>query len=230
MIYIISDLHLSEQRPQMLTLLEQFLSGIVGKGNQLFILGDFFDYWIGDDDLTAFHQRVIKTLANAHERGLTIFFMHGNRDFLVGKHFAEQAKVTLIDDPYDFKHNGLNIRLMHGDLLCTDDKSYQRFRKIVRRRWFKVLYLSLPLKVRRFLAQQTRAKSQAKNKSYPNIDVTDLGIKRYGYGFAILIHGHTHKFALYQHQKLQRYVLSDWFEKGSYICINQTVQLQWFEP
>lgn len=229
MIYIISDLHLSEQRPQMLVLFQQFLNKISVEGNQLFILGDFFDYWIGDDDLSEFHQQVISSLAEASDKGLTLFFMHGNRDFLIGKRFATLAKVNLIKDPYDFVHNDLKIRLTHGDLLCTDDKSYQRFRKIVRSTWFQTLYLSLPLGVRRFIAQKTRAKSQAKNKSYPNIDVTPIGVERYGHGFDILIHGHTHKFAIHQEQGFQRFVLSDWFEKGSYIKINQTVQLQWFQ-
>lgn len=225
--YIIADLHLNESRPQTIGLFKTFLNNISHEGNALFILGDFFDYWVGDDVTSHMQEDIIKALSYAHYKGLTIYFMHGNRDFLIGKTFAQKSKVTLINDPYLLQLKHKDILLMHGDLLCTDDKSYQMFRLIVRNTLVKKLYLSLSAKMRQRIAQKIRAKSKQKNEKYKIIDVTSKGIKRYLGDNKLLIHGHTHLFNTHHEKNHTRYVLGDWFTTGSYIHIdhNENIKL-----
>jgi len=219
--YLIADLHLSENRPETLNLFEAFLINISQKSTTLYILGDFFDYWIGDDVVSDFHQQVINLLATAHDKGLVIYFMAGNRDFLVGKRFAKQAKLQLINDPYTLSIANKNILLMHGDLLCTDDSDYQKFRKISRNKIIQFIYLAMPVFYRKYLAKKARAKSKLKNEKYKIVDVTKAGIDHYIGAHSILIHGHTHLFNTHYEKDYTRYVLSDWFKNGSYIHINQ---------
>ena len=219
--YIIADLHLNESRPQTTYLFKTFLNKISQSGNALFILGDFFDYWVGDDVLTNMQQDIILSLANAHDKGLQVYFMHGNRDFLIGNTFAQKANVTLINDPYILELTHKEIVLMHGDLLCTDDTSYQIFRQFVRNSMVKKLYLSLPAKTRQNIARKIRLKSQQKNEKYKTIDVTLKGIKRYLADNKLLIHGHTHLFNTHHEKTYTRYVLGDWFNSGSYIHVDK---------
>ena len=218
--YLIADLHLSEARPDALKLFAHFLKEITSPDNILFILGDFFDYWVGDDAMNGFQRHAVNLLAYAHDGGLIVYFMHGNRDFLIGKRFAQQAKLTLISDPFVLKLKHKSILLMHGDLLCTDDKSYQLFRKIARNSIIKSLYLALPLKIRQAIAQKIRLKSKQKNEKYKIIDVTEQGIQQYLTPHRLLIHGHTHLFNAHHKKHYTRYVLGDWFINGSYIHID----------
>ncbi|WP_440617617.1 UDP-2,3-diacylglucosamine diphosphatase [Cysteiniphilum sp. 6C5] len=218
--YIVADLHLNESRPQTIDLFKIFLNNISHVGNALFILGDFFDYWVGDDVISHMQEDIIEALFNAHHKGLTIYFMHGNRDFLIGKTFVQKTQVILIDDPYLLQLKHKNIVLMHGDLLCTNDRSYQIFRCIVRNLLVKKLYLSLSAKTRQRIAQKIRAKSKQKNKKYKIIDVTSKGVKRYLGDNKLLIHGHTHLFNTHYETSYTRYVLGDWFNTGSYIHID----------
>lgn len=219
--YIIADLHLNESRPQTTRLFKAFLNNISHAGNALFILGDFFDYWVGDDVISPMQEDVIKALTHAHDNGLVVYFMYGNRDFLIGKAFAQKAKVTLIDDPYLLQLTHKETVLMHGDLLCTDDTSYQVFRRFVRNRFIKKLYLSLPAKTRQQIAQKIRLKSKQKNEKYKIIDVSPKGIKQYLGDNKLLIHGHTHLFNIHHEKTYTRYVLGDWFNSGSYIHIDR---------
>jgi len=228
--YIISDLHLSEERPTMVSLFSCFLQEITLLAHTLYILGDFFDYWIGDDDLTDFHRSVISLLDHAVKNGLKIYLMHGNRDFLIGQQFAKQSGVTLIPDPLVLNNGQQQILLMHGDLLCTDDKSYQLFRKVVRNPVIKFLYLSLPLSLRREIAKMIRQKSQQKNKHVKIIDVTTKGINRYIKDYKVLIHGHTHLFNCHRAKHYTRYVLGDWHSSGSFIKIHDNkISLEKYE-
>ena len=220
-IYIISDLHLSSKRPHTVCLFERFLNEVINENSTLYILGDFFDYWIGDDYVDAFIQHIINLLRATAKKGITIYFMHGNRDFLIGKTFAKKAQLTLIDDPYMLKINDLQILLMHGDLLCTSDVKYQRFRRVARNKWTKTLYLSLPLGIRRSLAKGIRKKSSAHNRKQQVIDVTRQGIDTYAKDVAQLIHGHTHLFNTHLEESPQRHVLGDWDQCGSYIVIDR---------
>ncbi|WP_440682888.1 UDP-2,3-diacylglucosamine diphosphatase [Cysteiniphilum halobium] len=224
--YIIADLHLSESRPQTTYLFKTFLDDIGSVGNALFILGDFFDYWVGDDILSQMQEDIINALAHAHDQGLKVYFMHGNRDFLIGKSFAQKAKVTFIDDPYLLQLTHKEIVLMHGDLLCTDDKSYQIFRHFVRNTLMRKLYLMLSVKMRQRIAQKIRAKSKQKNAKYKIIDVTPKGIKRYLGENKLLIHGHTHLLNIHHEKTYTRYVLGDWFNTGSYIHINHNENIE----
>lgn len=218
--YIIADLHLNESRPETTILFKKFLNRISLTDNALFILGDFFDYWVGDDVLTSMQKDIIQSLTKAHNNGLQIYFMHGNRDFLIGNIFEKTTKVILIKDPYLLKLRHKKILLMHGDLLCTNDKSYQIFRKFVRNTLIKKLYLSLPALTRQKIAQKIRLKSKQKNEKYKIIDVTSKGIQQYLGKKKLLIHGHTHLLDIHYEKTYTRYVLGDWFDSGSYIHIN----------
>ena len=225
--YIISDLHLSDQRPKAVLLFSRFLQKITAPGHTLYILGDFFDYWVGDDDLSDFNCSVIGLLRDAVEQGFKIYLMHGNRDFLLGQQFAKQSGVTLIPDPFVLNNGQEKILLMHGDLLCTDDRSYQLFRKVVRNAFIKAVYLSLPLSLRRKMAQVIRKKSQQKNARFKTIDVTTKGINHYIKHYPVLIHGHTHLFNCHHAKNYTRYVLGDWYNSGSFIKIDHnTIRLE----
>ena len=215
--YIIADLHMSEQCSNSAILFKKFLNKIAQPGNSLYILGDFFNYWIGDDDENTLTITIKKALKNATSNQLMIFFMHGNRDFLIGERFAKETGVVLLSDIADLTLESKKIRLMHGDLLCTNDKSYLRFRNIVRSTIFQFIYLNLPLSLRKKAAEFARKKSKEKNTKQPNIDVTEKGVNAYTSNIDILIHGHTHKFAIHDTDKLKRYVLGDWGAQGSYI-------------
>lgn len=218
--YIIADLHLNELRPKTTELFKQFLKKISSLNNALFILGDFFDYWVGDDVLSKMQLNIIECLATAHDTGLKIYLMHGNRDFLIGESFVKSAKILLIDDPYLLQLKHKHILFMHGDLLCTNDKSYLLFRKFVRNTLIKKLYLLLPPHTRQKIAEKIRHQSQQKNKKYKIIDVTAKGIQKYLGKHKFLIHGHTHLINIHHEQSYMRYVLGDWFNSGSYIHIN----------
>ncbi|MFZ9036013.1 MAG: UDP-2,3-diacylglucosamine diphosphatase [Francisellaceae bacterium] len=225
--YIISDLHLSAQRPQTAALFFRFLKEITTKADRLYILGDFFDYWIGDDDWSDFNRQIIDRLRQAADDGLHIYFMAGNRDFLIGQRFCATAGIHLINEPYLLSYRRSTIVLMHGDLLCGDDKSYLRFRRCVRSRLIQTLYLMLPLRLRRRLAEKIRHQSREKNSQYPDIDVTKERIAYYRQSAPYLIHGHTHKFAVHEESDYTRYVLGDWHEnEGSYIKIDHTIELK----
>ncbi len=219
-VYIISDLHLSAKRQNIVQIFTRFIDTIANKDNELYILGDFFDYWVGDDDLSDFHLHIINILKAASTKGLLIYLMHGNRDFLLGKEFAKLSQVTLIDDPYVLVRDERSFLLMHGDLLCTDDKSYQYFRKFVRNTLIQRFYLMLPLSLRRKLANKIRHQSQQKNARYKIIDVTEKGISQYISDYPILIHGHTHQQGVHHKSAYTRYVLGDWFHSGNYLKID----------
>jgi UDP-2,3-diacylglucosamine hydrolase len=223
-IYIISDVHLSPQRMVSFQIFQSFLQKIQKQRPcELFILGDFFDYWVGDDVADSFQKEVIHLLCDAAESGVRISFMRGNRDFLIGQKFACHAGVRLIDDPYDQKWYGRNFRMMHGDLLCTNDHSYLWFRKLVRNRFIQWLYLKLPRRFRERIAESIRKKSIAKQKHIPiSVDVTEEGVQHYCDQNTLLIHGHTHRLGMHSHSNgIRRFVLSDWFDTGSYLVITR---------
>lgn len=219
--YIISDLHLKDSQPKTIKLFQIFLDRISHPGNTLFILGDLFDYWVGDNIVDNAQKETIDFLRDSHNKGLRVYFMHGNRDFLIGKEFAGQAKISIINDPYLLKLKHKNILLMHGDLLCTNDISYQIFRKIIRNIFIKKVYLMLPMKIRKGIAKKIRLKSQQKNDRKKTIDVTLKSIDKYIGKNSIIIHGHTHILGEHREKNYVRYVLGDWFNSGNYIHINQ---------
>ncbi|MCF6767192.1 UDP-2,3-diacylglucosamine diphosphatase [Thiotrichales bacterium 19S11-10] len=226
-IYIISDLHLKPSDLKAFESFKSLLNDIAQPQNTLFILGDFFEYWIGDDNLDPFYQKVTLLLKNATNNDFHIYFMHGNRDFLVGKQFAKQSGVQLISDPYYLTWQGKKVLLTHGDLLCTTDRSYLRYRYLVQSRLFKWLFLHLPLSIRLKIAKKMRAHSSQRGPYVLDVDATDKGLKQYAKNCDIVIHGHTHKLNIHHHGNLARYVLSDWHgSRYSYIKLDNEITLK----
>jgi UDP-2,3-diacylglucosamine hydrolase len=222
----ISDLHLAPERPAASDALFGFLSQTAESAERLYVLGDLFEYWIGDEGLAhPFARQVAGAFARLAARGTALYFMHGNRDFLIGTGFAKAAGMTLLEDPTALDLYGRRTLLMHGDTLCTDDVDYQRFRALVRNPAWQAQFLAKPLEERLRMAQAMRGESeQAKQgKSMGIMDVsraTVEGVLR-AHGYPRLIHGHTHRPARHEHvvdgHVCERLVLADWYEHASYL-------------
>jgi UDP-2,3-diacylglucosamine hydrolase len=219
----ISDLHLEDIRPDIANLFLQFLADCVGKADSLYILGDFFEAWIGDDDLTPFNKMIIAALKKATQRGLPIYFMHGNRDFLMGKKFARMTGCRLLPDEYVLDIFGVPTLLMHGDSLCTQDLAYLKFRKKSRGWLFRTMVRFYSLKKRRAIAKNYREKSKAHTSTLPEhiLDVTPSEVTRVMQKHQVqhMIHGHTHRPAMHQFNineiPATRTVLGAWHEHGN---------------
>lgn len=225
----ISDLHLHESRPQVTRAFFHFLYSHAIHAETLYILGDFFDAWIGDDDDSELLQDVASGLHKLSELGVAIYFMHGNRDFLLGKAYASKAGMSLIDDGTVIDLYGTPTLLMHGDTLCTGDTEYQQFRTMVRSPQWQQQILAQPLAARRALAAQLRAKSQSMNslKADDIMDVspTEVIAQMEAARVTRLIHGHTHRPARHQlvvaGNPAERIVLGDWHDSGWCIKADQ---------
>ena len=217
----ISDLHLDPNQPQITNTFFYFLDHIARDADALYILGDFFESYIGDDDENPFVQSIMRALARITESGLPVFFMHGNRDFLIGKQFADRSGIILIPDPSVITIYNQKLLLMHGDSLCTDDKSHQRFRKISRNKLIQKIFLSLPLSFRQKFAKQLRGESKQYNqtKSATIMDVNENAVidalKKNN--APRLIHGHTHRPMMSEN----RVVLDAWHTHGNYLRIDE---------
>ena len=214
----ISDLHLEESRPDIT---EAFLSFLKEKAHgveQLYILGDFFEAWIGDDERTPLQEQIAAALRAVSDSGTEIFLMHGNRDFLIGHDFCGRAGATLLDDPTVVDLYGTPTLLMHGDSLCTSDVEYQKFRANMRNPQWQQMILQRPLADRQQMARQLREISMAKNqgKAETIMDVTPEEVVKdmEAHGVQRLIHGHTHRPAEHHlqanGQPAKRIVLGDW--------------------
>jgi UDP-2,3-diacylglucosamine hydrolase len=221
----VSDLHLDDSRPRITAQFEQFLEGPAAKAAALFILGDLFEYWVGDDSLEMpLAARVSVRLQDAAVR-CPVYFMHGNRDFLIAGRFAEATGIKLLDDPAVIDLYGRKTVLLHGDTLCTDDHAYQAFRTQVHDPRWQAVALARPMAERLAIAQDLRAKSEgAKHgKAMAIMDVADETVDRVfrETGAALMIHGHTHRPARHEvtveGQRRERWVLADWYESGSYL-------------
>ncbi len=224
--YFISDLHLEESRPDITDAFLAFMDAIQGKAQTLYILGDFFESWIGDDENTALQVKIKQRLKAFTDQGAEFFFMHGNRDFLVGELFAQETGGTLLDDPCVVDLYGEAVLLMHGDSLCTADTGYMKFRATIRNPAFLEPFLKRSIEERKITAQQLRAMSQANNqgKSMEIMDVTQDEVTQELNKFevATLIHGHTHRPQIEQreHDKV-RIVLGDWDKDVWYLKVTQ---------
>jgi UDP-2,3-diacylglucosamine hydrolase len=221
----ISDLHLDEARPRVIGQFERFLAEGAAGAEALYILGDLFEYWVGDDGLELPLPSRIARAVGETARSMPVSFMHGNRDFLVAERFARHAGVTLIEDPTAIDLHGERALLMHGDTLCTGDQAYQAFRRQVRDPKWQAAALARPLEERVALARGLRAESEhAKNgKALEIMDVAPEAVEdafRLS-GCRLMIHGHTHRPGMHRHrvdgQECTRWVLSDWYEHGSYL-------------
>ena len=221
MIFFVSDLHLSPRSPGATRLFLQFLGGRARQADELFILGDLFEAWIGDDDCDApFNAEVVAALRLASESGLKISAMHGNRDFLLGTGFTAASGVKLLNAPYVLSTAEWQFVLSHGDALCLDDTAYMAFRTQVRNPEWQAALLAKPLIERRAIAAHMRevSESSQRGKENPYTDLqaaaTDDFLREHGY--ATFIHGHTHQPAKHDHIvdgiHVERWVLADWHE------------------
>ena len=220
----ISDLHLSEAAPDLFLAFEHFLQDHCNDIDELYILGDLVDAWIGDDDDSPFVQRLSATLKNVTDNGCSLFLMQGNRDFLLGENFAQTIGATLLPDTHILTLAGERTLLMHGDTLCVDDTEYQQFRTQVRSYVWQQNLLAQPLEQRRALARQLRDISQAANQDKTDdiMDVNDTEVERVmaQHEVSVLIHGHTHRPARHPMPELkERIVLGDWdAERPVWVC------------
>ena len=211
----ISDLHLQESHPRTLDAFFRFLEEHARHTRQLYLLGDIFEYWAGDDDLdTPFNARIIGALRSLADSGVALFWMAGNRDFLVGQGFADAAGLTLLQEPHVVDVKGQRIALVHGDAECTLDTKYMAFRAMVRQPAWQAQFLAMPLSQRKAIIAGMREGSREAHttKSYEIMDVTPDAVEAVfdATGAGVLIHGHTHRPALHRHGERLRYVLPDW--------------------
>lgn len=223
----IGDLHLSEQEPAITAGFLRFLREEAAQADALYILGDLFDAWIGDDDPQPLHHTVAAALLALHQQGVPCYFVHGNRDFLLGKRFARQSGMTLLPEENRIALYGREYLVLHGDTLCTDDAAYQRFRRRVHNPLIQRLFLWLPLKLRLRIAARMRSASQQANqiKSFDIMDVNPQQVADRLRHFQVnsMIHGHTHRPAIHtltiDGESAQRAVLGAWHEEGSFIKV-----------
>ncbi|WP_225721758.1 UDP-2,3-diacylglucosamine diphosphatase [Candidatus Vallotiella sp. (ex Adelges kitamiensis)] len=229
-ILLISDLHLSEALPRTVAAFEHFICVTAGAVDSVFILGDLFEYWIGDDMLALpFSQYIAKLMHTLSERGITLYIMHGNRDFLLGPKFMKTASAILLPDPCVITVFGERIVLTHGDALCTADISYQRFRRVTRTAVAQSLFFVLPLRWREKIGENMRRKCLVQPiQMSPQHDVTSNALSHL---FSrththTMIHGHTHLPAYHYHHGTARWVLPDWeldhgTTRGGYLRIDK---------
>lgn len=226
----VSDLHLTEERPEAN---ERFISFVERKARDaeaLYILGDFFEYWVGDDDLSDPFNAVVRgLLANLARSGVRLYFMHGNRDFLIGERFCAATGARLLPDPSVHEVEGVKTLLVHGDTLCTDDLEYQAWRHRARDPAFQAEFLAKPLAERRQAVLEMREKSRlvVQGKTADIMDVNDDAVREAmrSHGVRRLIHGHTHRPGRHPLQvdgeRCERWVLPDWYGRGGYIEVDR---------
>jgi len=231
----ISDLHLSAERPDITALFSHFLNHEARQAEALYILGDLFEAWLGDDTVLPEYADAIASMKALSESGVPLFIMHGNRDFLLGETFAAMSGASLLADPTTIDLYGTPTLLLHGDTLCTDDEAYQRFRAMVRNPAWQQEILARSPAERLALAKQYRELSQTEtgNKAEDIMDVNQQAVEQLmqDKGIYHMIHGHTHRPAIHDFaidsQAAKRIVLGDWYEQGSVLrCDKNGCRLQ----
>lgn len=230
---LISDLHLAKERPAITRAFFRFMEREATQADELYILGDLFEAWVGDDDPGALARAVIAGLRKLSDSGTRVYFMHGNRDFLVGRRFARQTGCTLLPTYHCITSGNQTLLLCHGDTLCTDDREYQRYRRRVRNPLVRWVLSHLPLNRRLKIAAEWRARSMAANSNKPDniMDVAPAEVERQlaAHSAAVLIHGHTHRPGIHHHDNGDRVVLGDWGDLGWYVRIEgETLDLNDF--
>lgn len=221
----ISDLHLHHGRPELTQALHDFCQQQVEPQSKLFILGDLFEAWLGDDLGLAMYAEVVALLARQTQQGTQIYFISGNRDFLVGEAFSRTTGVTLLPEAYQLQMGQDRILLLHGDTLCTDDTDYQKFRQQVRQPQWQIEFLAQPADVRIAIANQYRQQSQSLTAQKPEsiMDVSEAEVlcQLQQHDCNVLIHGHTHRPKVHRYNTtkdiLQRIVLGDWDKHFYYL-------------
>lgn len=223
----IADLHLCTEEPAITAGFLRFLAGEARQADALYILGDLFEAWIGDDDPNPLHHEMATAIKAVVESGVPCFFIHGNRDFLIGKRFARESGMTLLPQENVLDLYGRRVLIMHGDTLCTDDAGYQAFRAKVHQPWLQTLFLALPLFIRKRVAARMRAGSKAANSS-KSLDIMDVNkhtviTEMEKHHVQWLIHGHTHRPDVHQlianGEPAFRVVLGAWHTEGSMVSV-----------
>lgn len=237
----IADLHLAADRPDITQAFLHFLAAETQQADALYILGDLFEVWIGDDNPEPLLAEVAAAL-KALSKQLPVFFIHGNRDFLLKARYAKQAGITLLPLQQVIDLYGTPTLIMHGDSLCTLDLAYQKFRRWWDQPWWQTLMLSLPLSIRQRIARKAREKSAKAKAQYLRqdaatiMDVTPEEVPKVMAQFGVqkLIHGHTHRPAVHQlqvnGQAAERYVLGDWYTQSSYLKVSPEHWQLVFDP
>ena len=225
----ISDLHLHPEYPDITANFRKFVNWAINNTQKLYILGDFIHVWPGDEAIDAWSDAIISELVKLTDHGIPVYFMPGNRDFLIGKRFLRKAKLHYLQDPTVVTLGHQRVLLSHGDAYCTLDNSHQRFRKMTRNWLFCFLFLQLPYAFRKSLVNRVRHYSQTNNRKLPaTMQTVETAMQKDMQRFAadILIHGHTHQPGVrtYQQnaQSWHEYTLSDWDENPSILCYNDT--------
>jgi UDP-2,3-diacylglucosamine hydrolase len=227
----ISDLHLASDRPRIIEQFFSFVRGPAREAQALFVLGDLFEYWMGDDDLDdPLNQSVAEAFKTLGAAGTTVSFIHGNRDLLVGQDFAQRSSARLLADPTLLDLHGTPTLLMHGDTLCTDDVEYQKFRAYARNPQNQARFLAQPLAARRaeMEALRVRSESAKQDKTAQIMDVNPAAVEQAlrEARYPRLIHGHTHRPGRHVHhvdgRTCERWVLGDWYENGSYLRCDES--------
>ena len=227
----ISDLHLCASRPAITAAFLNFLKTQAKQAEKLFILGDLFEYWAGDDDLNHPDHQNINQALKALSQNTAIYFIHGNRDFLIGETFAEATGATILADPSALNLYGHSVLLSHGDALCTDDVEYQAFKKLVRSQDWQTKFLGQPLSQRKAQIEELRKKSEEEKSGKPykimdiNAEALSKLLKAFNYP-AIFIHGHTHRPNVHKlhldGKDCTRIVLGDWYDQGSCLRLDDS--------
>ena len=223
----IADLHLCAEEPAITAGFLRFLAGEARQADALYILGDLFEAWIGDDDPNPLHREIAAAIKAVVDSGVPCFFIHGNRDFLIGKRFACESGMTLLPQEKVLNLYGRRVLILHGDTLCTDDAGYQAFRAKVHQRWLQTLFLALPLCIRKRVAARMRADSKAANRS-KSLEIMDVNphaviAEMEKHHVQWLIHGHTHRPDVHpltaNGEPAFRVVLGAWHTEGSMVKV-----------
>jgi UDP-2,3-diacylglucosamine hydrolase len=227
---LISDLHLTDERPEANERFIELLEGKARGADALYILGDFFEYWIGDDDFgDPFNAVIAGLLGELTRAGVPVYLMHGNRDFLIGERFCAATGAKLLADPSVHDIQGTRTLLMHGDTLCTDDLDYQNWRRVARSEAWQREFLAKPLAERRraILGMREKSKEVVQAKPAEIMDVNDAAVAQAMRAHAVtrLVHGHTHRPGRHaltiDGRPAERWVLPDWYRRGGYLEIGR---------
>ncbi|MER1974524.1 UDP-2,3-diacylglucosamine diphosphatase [Pseudocitrobacter faecalis] len=225
----IADLHLQTEEPAITAGFLRFLAGEARHADALYILGDLFEAWIGDDDPNPLHQHIARAIKALVDSGVPCYFIHGNRDFLLGKRFARESGITLLPEEQRLELYGRPLLILHGDTLCTDDAGYQAFRAKVHTPWIQKLFLMLPLFIRQKIAARMRADSKAAN-SHKSMEIMDVNPQAVvdvmeKHHVQWLIHGHTHRPDVHTFtangEPAYRVVLGAWHTEGSMVKVSE---------
>ncbi|PJK10096.1 UDP-2,3-diacylglucosamine diphosphatase [Lysobacteraceae bacterium NML08-0793] len=232
----ISDLHLEDARPETTALFRRFLHEHARHADALYILGDLFEAWVGDDDPSDCGAEVAEQLRQTAAHGTALYFIHGNRDFLLGEDYARRCRMRLLPDPAVIVLDGIPTLIGHGDLLCTDDTAYQQFRAMSRAPAWRAGFLAQPLAARLAFARQAREASRARHdalqadgsaETITDVSPASVAASFARFGIQRMIHGHTHRPALHDEGAgRQRIVLGDWYGEGFFYARSRDGQVE----